>query len=533
MTVAWSAAGYAEVADLVRERTGLVFPNARVRDVEATIRRTMARQNVTDVEDLLVLLRDDVRARESFVADLTIGESYFQRDPGQFEVLRERILPRLLIARPGNTPVRVWSAACATGEEPYSIAMVFEEMGAAGRSHIVATDIARGRLEDAQRGLYSTWQLRGTPEAVRSAYFAERGRFFELTPRIRHRVDFRYLNLSEDSFPSLSTGVWGMDVIFCRNVLIYFDAPTVERVARRLIASLSDDGWLLLGASDPTISEMVECDVVLTDAGLAYRRKGAGGPADIRTGREGIADTGPQRESVGADARAPAHAWREPAHTDAWSGPTWELPDGVPADADRQPEATAPSADAERQPDQSAPMVSVTAAGSARLDRDHEILAAYAKRDFVRVHVLAEPSARAGSLGPAAWIAWVRSLANEGHIGEAGETVARAMEQPGASPELLYLHAVLLLQSGRSADAAAAARRALYMDRSLVVAHLTLAEAQRRSGNMDAARRSLRNATSLLTSFDPSAIVPASDGETAGRLAELVRVKLTLLGGSE
>jgi len=533
MTVDWSAAGYAEVADLVRERTGLVFPSARVRDVEATIRRTMARQNIADLEDLLVLLRDDVRARESFVADLTIGESYFQRDPDQFEVLRECILPRLLTSRPSSTPVRVWSAGCASGEEPYTIAMVFDEMGAVGRSHIVATDIARGRLEDAQRGLYSTWQLRGTPEAVRSAYFAERGKFFELTPRIRQRVDFRYLNLSEDSFPSLSTGIWGMDVIFCRNVLIYFDAPTVERVARRLIASLSDDGWLLLGASDPTISEMVECDVVLTDAGLAYRRKGAGGPTDIRTGREnGPAVRDPHPAATTADAPAPADAWPAPAHTDAWRGPTWELPDDVPADADHRPETSVPPADAER-PDPSAPVVSATATGSARLDRDDEILAAYAQRDFARVHALAESSARAGSLSSGAWIAWVRSLANEGRIGEAGETVARAMEQPGAAPELLYLHAVLLLQSGRSADAAAAARRALYMDRSLVVAHLTLAEAQRRSGNMDAARRSLGNATSLLESLQAQTIVPASDGETAGRLAELVRVKLRLLGGSE
>ena len=526
MTVEWSTAGYAEVAELVRQRTGLVFPNARVSDVEATIRRTMARRNIADLDDLLVLLRDDVSARESFVADLTIGESYFQRDPGQFDVLRTRILPRLLAARPGGTPVRVWSAACATGEEPYTIAMVFEEMGAAGRSHIVATDIARGRLEDAQRGLYSTWQLRGTPEAVRSAYFAERGRFFELTPRIRQRVDFRYLNLSEDSFPSLSTGIWGMDVIFCRNVLIYFDAPTVERVARRLIASLSEDGWLLLGASDPAISAMVECEVVLTDAGLAYRRKGASGPADIRTGQEGApADPDPHPASSIAEAPGPADAW--PAHTDAWptdadswTVPNWELPETVPADMEWQPEEVPQ------------PAAAVSADGAREIG-DEEILAAYSVRDFDRVHALAEAVVRAGSLSPASWIAWVRSLANGGRIAEAGETVARAMEQLGATPELLYLHAVLLLQSGRSADAAAAARRALYMDRSLVVAHLTLAEAQRRTGNMDAARRSLRNATSLLASLPAQAIVPASDGETAGRLAELVQAKLRLLGGSE
>jgi chemotaxis protein methyltransferase CheR len=320
-----------------------------------------------------------------------------------------------------------------------------------------------------------------------------------------------------------------MDVIFCRNVLIYFDARTVERVARRLIASLSEDGWLLLGASDPAISAMVECDVVLTDAGLAYRRKGAGGPADIRTGQEsGPADRDPHPASTRAEAPAPADAWPAhtdawPADTDAWTVPNWELPETAPADMERQPEETPPPVQ---------PVAAVSVDG-ARDIRNEEILAAYAVRDFDRVHALAEAAARAGSLSPAAWIAWVRSLANGGRIAEAGETVARAMEQPGAAPELLYLHAVLLLQSGRSADAAAAARRALYMDRSLVVAHLTLAEAQRRSGNMDAAHRSLRNATSLLTSLPAQAIVPASDGETAGRLAELVQAKLRLLGGSE
>src|SRR5690606_655500 len=100
--------------------------------------------------------------------------------------------------------------------------------------------------------------------------------------RIRQHVDFRYLNLAEDSFPSLATGIWGMDVILCRNVLIYFDADTVERVARRLLASLSEDGWLLLGGSDPPISEIMECDVVVTDAGLVYRRKHAAGGHDMR-----------------------------------------------------------------------------------------------------------------------------------------------------------------------------------------------------------------------------------------------------------
>ncbi|HSJ32824.1 MAG TPA: protein-glutamate O-methyltransferase CheR [Longimicrobiales bacterium] len=491
----WSSTAFADVAELVRERTGLVFPDSRLQDVEATIRRTMARLRIEDSDVLLALLRDDARARESFVADLTIGESYFQRDPAQFDLLRWRILPELLASRPADRAIRVWSAGCAAGEEPYTIAMLFEEMNAAHRSDIVGTDIARSRLADAQRGLYSKWQLRNTPDPVRRRYFAEHGKFFELTPRIRQRVDFQYLNLAEDSFPSLTNGIWGMDVILCRNVLIYFDAPTVERVAQRLIASLSEDGWLLLGASDPAISELVDCDVVLTESGLAYRRRGAAGAHDIR---------------------AASAATREPLHRDI--APPSTLPDAV------QSPAPASSADPRQ------PSASTADPGEAHASSSDTILDAYADRDFSRVHELAAAAARTGSLSTPAWTTWVRALANEGRHDEAADTVTRAIDHAGATAELLYLHAVLLLQCGKPADAAAAARRALYMDRNLIVAHLTLGEAQRRSGNIEGARRALRNAASLLTALDAAATVPASDGESAGRLAELVRVKLSLLG---
>lgn len=497
MTPAWSGAAFARIAELVRERTGLIFPEARVRDIEAIIRRTVARRRFHDENALLTALRDDEREREAFVAELTIGESYFQRDPAQFDVLRRTILPGLLAARSGDRAVRVWSAGCAAGEEPYTVAMLFEEMGAADRCDIVGTDIARARLEDAQRGIYSTWQLRGMPDSVRGKFFAARGRYFELTPRIRHRVDFRYLNLAEDSFPSLATGIWGMDVILCRNVLIYFDAETVERVARRLIASLSEDGWLLLGGSDPPIGEIIECDVVVTDAGLVYRRRRAADEHDTR-----------RQHAAAAPIEPPRVEEDEPSARSEWTLPTPALDE--PSSADASDPVSAPAV--------------------VQADADPAILAAYARRDFGRVHELASGATRNGKLGCAGWVAWIRGLANEGRLDEAATVLTSALEQHGPAAELLYLHAVLLLQSGRAPDAAAASRRALYMDPELVVAHLTLAEAQRRVGAHDAARRSLNNAAVLLGRLRPNAIVAASDGENAGRLAELVRMKLKLLG---
>jgi chemotaxis protein methyltransferase CheR len=519
---AWSSPAMAAVADLVQATTGMVFPEARVKDVESTIHRIMARRGLPDASALVDLLRRDDVEREALVADLTIGETYFQRDPAQFTLLSDRILPALLARPDRSRPVRVWSAGCASGEEPYTVAMLFDELSALDRAQIFGTDIARQRLQDAQRGIYSRWSLRATPADIRQRYFRERGRYFELRPALREHVDFRYLNLAEDTFPSLSIGIWGMDVILCRNVLIYFDSRTVERVARRLIASLSEDGWLILGASDPAISEMVACDVVLTDAGLIYRRPGAAGAANAPGG----------------------HDWRTP-HED----PGQRLPPWVPPARDARPAPGDPAAvhgaappdhagavhDADGPADGAGPAAPTAANGStampdvaAKADTGAAILAAYAARDFDSVADLAgaSPSAR---LDEKSWTLWLRALANQGLLHDAGRVAAAALAAEPASAELLYLHAVLMLQAGRFADAAAALRRALYLDRSFIVAHVTLADALQRSGDMAGARRSLRNAAALLSALPGGDNVPASDGEKAGRMVELVRVKLRLL----
>jgi chemotaxis protein methyltransferase CheR len=520
----WSSPDIARVADAIREWTGLTFPAARAQDVESTIQREMQRRGMARVPDFLRLLHDEPPARDALVADLTIGETYFHRDPSQFTLLREQVLPELL-ARPDDRSVRVWSAGCASGEEPYTVAMLFDELDALDRAQIVGTDIARPRLLDAQRGIYGRWSLRGSSAAARRRYFRERGRFYELTPRIRRRVDFRYLNLAEDRFPSLSVGVWGMDVILCRNVLIYFDRATVARVARRLIASLSEDGWLILGASDPAIAELVDCDVVLTDSGLVYRRPGAAGAADVRRAAAG-------------DGAAALMPWAVPTH-EPTVDPTADSHELQALDG----AATADALDAV--------LADTTAAGAsgavhgngasaAASGTDHDapalpgedaeaaLLEAYSARDFDRVAALAQ-AGDPEALGPSAWVAWVRALANQGCLRDAAATAQRAVERHGPSAELLYLNAVLLLQAGNDAEAAGLARRALYMDRGMVVAHMTLADAERRAGNADGARRALRNAASLLDALPDDTEVAASDGERAGRLRQLVSVKLRLL----
>ena len=462
--------------EFVRQRTGLVFSEARRSAFEAGIDRAMRRAKLTEPKVYLAHLDAQPALLDDLVGEITVGETYFFREPQQFAFIRSDVVPALLSHRSSDHPLRIWSAGCATGEEPYTLAIVLREQGLAA-AHVVATDLARTALSRARRGVYTRWSLRGVPDHIVRTHFEQAGSRFALSPAIRDAVDFRYLNLAEDTYPSLSTGIWGMDLILCRNVLIYFDAETVARVARRLIDSLSDDGWLLLGASDPPLGELAPCDVVVTDAGLAYRRSGRGT-------RSAAVATTPFVLSPLPEAGALPVATHDPAPV-----------------APRQEER----------------------AGLAEAARS------YAERDYERAAEQARRLVERDGSDPAPWIVLVRALANRGELEAAGRSCAAALDRHSTSAELAYLHAVLLAEAGRHADAVTAARRSLYLDRGLVVAHLALGGALARLGDIEGARRSARNARRLLAGMPPDAIVPGSDGEAVSRLAEMAGVQLQLL----
>ena len=526
--MSWSRPEYARIATLIGERTGLAFPAARRRDVEEALGRALT-HGATDADRLRDLLADNTAARDELIAELTIGETYFFRDPEQFQLLREDIIPSLAELR-GDAPLRMWSAGCASGEEPYSLAILAGELELSGRTHVVGTDISRVRLAAAQRGVYTKWSLRGVRDDVVDRCFSRAGKTFTLRPDLRERVDFRYLNLAEDRYPSLATGIWGFDVILCRNVLIYFDRDTVARVAQRLIESLSEDGWLLLGASDPAIGEMVDCDVVLTRGGLAYRRRGRGtdglhAAVSVHTGAQPWIDA-PQSAWTPAGAGGTA-----PTTTSSASSEWWSLADdAVLASGDAPVHVREPVHEpAGHEANGATESRAAPAADAQAPDVPDAVRAAYAAHDYARTAELATRHIATHDT-PALRAVQIRALANLGDLEAAGRAVASALDVHRTSAELLYLHAVLLAEAERHRDAAAAARRALYLDRSLVVAHTALAAAQRRTGDASGARRSLRTAEALLAALDPATPVHCADGETAGRLLANVQAQLRLAG---
>ena len=502
------AAHLLEAAErLVRRRTGLVFREARRAALENGLARAMGVARLTDPDDYLARLDVEAALLDDLVAEITVGESYFFREPQQFRVIREEIVPALVASAGPDRPLRVWSAGCAAGEEPYTLAIVLGEVGVGRAAHVVATDLSRTALAQARRAVYTRWALRGVADQVVDTYFERAGERFSLLPAVRDAVEFRYLNLAEDFFPSLASGVWGMDLILCRNVLIYFDADTVTRVAQRLVDSLSDRGWLLLGASDPPLGQLVPCDVVLTDAGLAYQRSGR---AVVRPDHA-LVDEPRQPPAVSHASRPTPDALRQP--------PTVREPFPLTPAPPPSPLVSPPSLphDAERGGDE---------------DNATEATRLYGAGDFERAAELAGRAIRDDGGIPGPWIVLVRALANRGDLKAAGQMCATALDRHRTCAELAYLHAVLLAEAGRHADAVAAARRALYLDGGLAVAHLALGAALARTNNADAAGRAFRNAERLLRAMPPGAPVPGADGEPAGRLAQMAQVQRELVTGA-
>src|SRR5688572_7605838 len=260
-----------EILALVAERSGMVFAPNRLMEAEGGIARAMRRAGADDLAAYLILVRGDGIALDDLVDDLTVGETHFMRDPDQMDLVRRELLPALKRCRGGGAAPRVWSAGCATGEEAYSLAILIEEEGQGDAAFVLGTDLSTAALEKARVGSYSDWSMRGVSGQFLQDYFHHHGGRRILVDRIRNMVRFERLNLvgPEDY---AAAGASGMDVILCRNVLIYFGHQTAGRIAARLFDCLAEGGVLLTAGADLRLGEYAPFEVEVTRAGLVYRR---------------------------------------------------------------------------------------------------------------------------------------------------------------------------------------------------------------------------------------------------------------------
>ena len=242
------------VAEVVRKRSGLILGADKGYLVESRLGPIARQRELASVDALIQTLRTskDEKLLWAVTDALTTNETFFFRDRAPFDLFRDTLLPKMITARASSRRLRIWCAAASSGQEPYSIAMLLDEAKArlAGWSvEIVATDISTEILDRAKAGLYSQFEVqRGLPINLLLKHFTQEGEQWRISPAIRSMVSFRPLNLIRD-FGSLGT----FDLVYCRNVLIYFDQPTKTDVLRRLSNALAPDGFMVLGAAETVI----------------------------------------------------------------------------------------------------------------------------------------------------------------------------------------------------------------------------------------------------------------------------------------
>ena len=251
---------YLALKDELIASTGLAYYGDRDDDLAARVEARMGELRVRDCAGYLDLLRDGPRGEtelDALIEDLTIGETFFFRHVEVFDALRDRVIPDLIERNRETRRLRIWSAGCSTGAEPYSVAILlrteFASRLAGWDISILGTDINREFLARAAEGRFEEWAFRSTPADLRARCFVPSGGSWRLKAPFREGVAFQYHNLVKHPFPSLLLNLFAFDLILCRNVTIYFSQDVVRKIVGHFHNSLAEGGWLAVGHAEPNV----------------------------------------------------------------------------------------------------------------------------------------------------------------------------------------------------------------------------------------------------------------------------------------
>lgn len=435
---------------LIARDTGLSFDSSGLARLHSGVRQRLAARGCASVGDYVRLLASPQETDElvELIDLITVPETRFFRDQRQFEVLQQQLLPELArVRRAAGAPpeIRLWSAACATGEEAYSLAMVALEALPGWRVQVLATDISQRALRIAARGHYPVGRLDPVPPVLRTRYFERHGADYVAAPHLRAAVTFQRLNLTAAGLQLALPPP--MDVILCENVLIYLEPAAVARLAATLHTMLRADGYLLLSASESLWRTSSQFVIEVRDGVFLHRKAPA--PA---AGTDPV----PDQDSLTSDPRQNRH--------------------------DRLPLG--------RQPDRLSP--SVRARGEMSRDRPGP-MPSLADRPT--------PAATSGTppaTSAAALLAEAQVLADRGAFGAARALATRACAAAPLDARAHALDGMLAAQLGDLPAAVRALERAVYLDPTLPQTYYQLGTVYRRLGHHERAQRALRQALRLL-----------------------------------
>ena len=234
--------GYEEFKKDIFSLTKIDLNAYKEKQMKRRIDTLITKNKVNTYKDYVALIKKDNEKFEQFVNFLTINVSEFYRNPEQWEYLDKHIMPELIQKFGKN--LKIWSAACSTGDEPYSLVMALSKHIPIKQIHITATDIDKQVLDKARLGLYNVKSIASVPDEFKKKYFTQIGASYQISDEIKHQVEFKEHNLLKDAYPT------GCHMIVCRNVLIYFTEEAKEEIYKKFNSALVKDGVLFIGSTE-------------------------------------------------------------------------------------------------------------------------------------------------------------------------------------------------------------------------------------------------------------------------------------------
>jgi chemotaxis protein methyltransferase CheR len=403
------------------------------------------------------------------------------------EALHRSILPELIANHRANRLLRIWCAACSTGEEPYTVAVLLHRLLpdiARWNISILGTDISKHSLAKARRGRYREWSFRRTEPAMKERFFQPVEGELEVVPEIRRMVTFGYLNQAEDAYPSLETNTNALDLVLCRNLAIYLPDEVIRMMAERFYRCLVPGGYLIVGASETNGNTYGKFETVSLPGAVVYRRATTAVPDTERP-------------------RPPRAMPKPPA----------------------LPRASVPVMVGSREP----PPLQTTSAGTATGSLLAEGIALLEEgRSVEALTSLGECVSRDADLAPAALWRMARAHANLGDLSQARLCCLNAIKLSPLLVDAYYTLALIHQETGEIDDAFANLRKTLYIEKDYVLANFAMANLLEQQGRHRYAVRYRATAARQVAKLPADLPVPGSDGLTGGRLMAMLQALSTV-----
>ncbi len=478
---------------LVQNRCGLHFPEKRRTEFERGIQRAFAASTCADLDEYYRLVQDPNSGAvhfERLVNALTVGETHFFRDAAQLDVLYGHVLPQIIERRRPLRTLRIWSAGCASGEEPYSIAMLLRELLPdvdEWTITILGTDINTEALDRARKATYGNWAFREERAKLwQPRYFRRKDKRYELVPMVRGMVTFDQLNLAEDCYPTYETNTMYMDLILCRNVMMYFAESTIRQIVERFYNALTDGGWLVVGHAEHSLVTYRRFQTHNYPNAILYRR--ADQPLLPRDWH-----------------------WLSPPAKEKPIPPAALLPVSKPPPKPVDiPVDTQPLLDLSQEE---------LAEDSDPIEQARDLLD-YGRSEQARDLLLELVESRPRDASLSALLG--QAYANLGHWQKAEHWCRQTVRLDKLALDAYYTLALVLQHQGQLDPAIASMKKVVYIDRHNVLGHFGLADLYRSNDQVSQALKSLDNARRLLEEYTGDELIPGSGGVTAGSLRETI-----------